>query len=443
MLEHDLIEQEKKLYCQACLQTWKGKPRSACPGVPIVKMGKRELEKLKTTHWRSQSYWLIDSLEKENLRPITKVACIKQGKEYVYLYDINGETTKIDPSLPPVVPPLSCDRDTERITDTHCLKSEIGLKRLNLAPKGVEPVAVYWRTYKEFVPLYNPLDCETYIDNFPSVIPRYRYSRHKSRLAMPIRRSENGESLQRLLDSEKRSCQNLKPKAREKPLFAFWDYGDWELLYSPKQCEINDSTLPSVLVIDPYDSYKGDLLRDRELWLFNLKPREDMHAMGCYRDYDNWIMLWDIKQCEPIDKSLPAVVREIPRGWYEEKDLVRFNRKPDNPIGAIYDFKKEQFVLLYRPEYCSIADDRLPPVYENIPEHLYREEDLARYNLKLGENTIPRGMMWREYCHDFVFLYDKKECDLDNPNLPRLLVTVGISIAIGKLLVNPINFTTG
>ncbi|MEL6930984.1 MAG: hypothetical protein AAFO95_20510 [Cyanobacteria bacterium J06600_6] len=39
------------------------------------------------------------------------------------------------------------DRDTERITDTHCLKSEIGLKRLNLAPKGVEPVAVYWRTY--------------------------------------------------------------------------------------------------------------------------------------------------------------------------------------------------------------------------------------------------------------------------------------------------------
>ena len=207
MLEHDLIEQEKKLYCRACQKTWKGKPRSACPGVPVLKMSKRELEKLETTHWRSQRYWLINSLNKENLRPVTKVACIKQGKEYIYLYDINGETTKIDPSLPPVVPPLSCDCDTERITDTHCLKSEIGLKQLNLTPKGVEPVAVYWRTHEKFVPLYNPLDCETYIDNFPQVIPRYRYSRHISRL----------------LDSQKRSCQNLKPKAGDKPLFAFWD----------------------------------------------------------------------------------------------------------------------------------------------------------------------------------------------------------------------------
>ena len=404
LTEHRLIKTSTGYKCNACQQIWKGKPRNKnCAGVPIIKMRKAELERLKLTHWKYQKYWLKNSLNRENLRPTTKVACVKQGKNYIYLYDPQGETEKIDPHLPPVVKLESCNRTTECKSETHCLKSEIGLRKLNLIPGDAKPTAVYWH-YTKFVPLYNPLDCQIYIKDFPKVLDTY----------------EGYES--KLLHHKQRQALNLKVKAGEKPLFAYWNYNeDWELLYSRSSCEINDLSLPPVITDTSNSFYQGDLLSDRALQLLNLKPRQGMKAVACYWERDSWVLLWDIKQCQQIDTFLPSAVREIPRGWYKADELRRFNRMPDNPVGTIFDFKEDKFILLYRPNDCSIADSSLPPVYKNIPSHLCKKENLAKQNRELTEEIQPRGIIWEEYLQKFTYLYKPEECKVKNPYLPPIV----------------------
>lgn len=471
-MKHLLKFLESGTQCTLCFQTWKTKPRKDnCPGVPIID------KKHPDYHELAWKYWEIDSLKLWNLRPITKVCCIEEDKEYIYFYDKEGATEKIDPSLPPVLDSSCCDCHDESWNSEHCLKSETGLLKLNLIPGEAEPVAVYYSGGNpKFEPLYNPLDCKIAIKNFPPPNRRNINSWDK------INRKKSD-----LLDEEKLKEFNLKPRANMVACWAEWNSRqyNWDLLWDIKQCEIDDVNLPPV-----YQDIPDGLRREDNLFKINKKATNNVKPKGCIWEYDRFILLYDPDDCELIDPNLPPIVKwscgysdsvcnkYCPSYLKDKKGLTLLNLTPKNikPVAVYHD--NTNFVELYNPldcqvldpnlppiknnredvppdligdrelvkwnlkprknmkaccvcwkpqggwEYfwdikqCEIDDATLPPVVEKKPDHLYEQKDLAALNRWVGKNSIASACLNHWGTGKFILLYDPKDCELSNPNLP-------------------------
>ena len=411
---------EGKLYCSGCQQTWKGKPRKLCPGVPIIDKKHPDYNNL---GWK---YWRIDSLQRENLRPITKACCVKEDKEYIYYYDKEGETEKIDPSLPPVLDRSCCDFHYES-RDSHCLKSELGLLKLNLVPGNAKPVAVYdsgkYAFRPDFKPLYNPLDCAIVDPNMPS----------------PSRRNfDSWEKINRkssdLLDNKKLKEFNLKPRANMIACWAEWNsrQDNWEFLWDIKQCEIDDTSLPPV-----YQEIPKHLIREDNLFKINKKVTQNTKPKGCIWVVYYFVFLYDPEECELIDPDLPPIVKwsagysqvivskYCPSYLKDELGLKKLNLTPGNTQPVAVYYNGVIFIPLYNPLDCQVLIPNLPPIKQNlknIPDDLMGDRELPQWNLKPRENMKGLYVFWNQtFKGGWEYFWDIKQCEIDNLNLPPVV----------------------
>lgn len=99
-----------------------------------------------------------------------------------------------------------------------------------------------------------------------------------------------------------------------------------------------------------------------------------------------------------------------------ESELTRKNFKPgNNPVGYIEDKK----LYLYKLEEAAIANPNLPQIYtwDNRPAHLKTPNQLNRYN-RTPSDANPQGCIWDSNNAEWVFLYAPEECAIADPNLP-------------------------
>ena len=444
MQEHKLETRDGKNYCVACQQTWKGKPRSLCPGVRIIEHKSPDFNKLDINYLKENSSYFIT----KNLRPLTKVCCLKIGKDdYIYYYDPKGKTEKIDPDLPPVLEfsyyYSSHYEDTARDDPTgrlyqSCLKDETGLKKLNLKPGSVKPVAVYHcysnSTKGNFVFLYNPLDCIIAYKNFP----KYQINRIYN-----IYCDDFDPDKTDLLDENKLLEFNLKPRQNTSPVLAVWNntvscykkYPDWNFYWDIKQCEIDDLSLPPVMQKVPEELYREASLHqlNRQISL-NSKPK------GCIWENGKFIYLYDPAYCKIIDSNLPPI---LPYSYfynqnYERKStlsclkskegLKTLNLKPGSaePVAVYFNsnssyYHRDNFTPLYNPLDCEIYIQNLPPIIDdidNIPPDLLSPRKLKELNLKPRKDMIG---VCSFFGNDWRFYWDIKQCEIDDLTLPVVL----------------------
>ena len=419
-MKHLLKKLEKGTQCTLCLQTWKTKPRKDnCPGVPIID------KKHSDYHNLAWKYWAIDSLKRQNLRPITKVCCIRENKEYIYFYDKKGETEFIDPTLPPVLDVSCCDCHDEAKNSAHCLKSELGLLKLNLVPGNAKPVAVCYSGFSpEFKPLYNPLDCEIALYNMPPPSRRNFYSWDK------INRKNSD-----LLDNKKLKEFNLKPRANMVAVWAEWNtkqQNNWEFLWDIKQCEIDDTSLPPV-----YQEIPKHLRREDNLFKINKKVGKNTKPKGCvWEKYQQiFTFLYDPKECELINPDLPPIVKwssgyshpvcnkYCPSYLKDKLGLRKLNLTPgdNNPVAVYHN--EVIFITLYNPLDCQVLDPNLPPIKQklkDIPDDLIGDRELVKWNLKPRKNMKACCVCWKPN-GGWEFFWDIKQCEIDDINLPPVI----------------------
>lgn len=435
-MQHKLIFQQKeKTFCLLCQQTWKTKPKKECPGVPVQKNTLQNIEEL------SQKFWLIDSLVEKNLRPLNKVCCVKQGKNYLYFYDKKGKTEKINSLLPPVVKALRCDETWEWETDSHCLKSEIGLKKLNLLPGKAQPVAVYYcYSKKNFIPLYNPLDCEIYYFNLPPLIDYY-----------DLKYTD-------LLDYQTLAKFNLKPRANTFPLYRRWNnsLNDWDFYWDIKQTELNNKLLPPV-----FETVTENYSLESQLFEFNRKYSKLAVPVGCiwHQHCNNNIFgfeyFYDPNDCDIKDTSLPPV---LPFNYHyssskeplnfisflkNEIGLKKLNLQPEQarPVAVYYNkyhnhfyLTAREFIPLYNPLDCEaylpnlpfekyFSHYQIPQILNNNYHQFFSNKEIFQLNLKPREGSIPCLAIWNDnsQVQDWELFYVLLQLEILDKSLPPVV----------------------
>lgn len=427
MLEHKIeIDREGRKTCINCQQSWKGKPRSSCPGVRIVDKKSPDFDKLNRDYLRGDCVYFTS----RNLRPLKPICCFKNAKDnYTYYYDSEGETELIDTKLPPV---LEFTSDYFRYIDhreaVSCLKNVTGLKKLNLQPGDVESIAVYYDYNKGFISLYNPLDCAVAYKNFP----RNRICGDRYHDFDPDKTD--------LLDKDKLRQFNLKPRKNITPYLAKWNNcvsysqqnADWEFFWDIKQCEIDDLSLPPV-----YQKIPKGWWKESELHELNKKIGSDSKPRGCIWKLERFVYLYDPEDCVIIDSILPPVLsysyfysqkydsRSTPCCLKDEIGLKKLNLKPGDaePV-AVYckasaiSFDRDNFTPLYNPLDCAVHIPDLPPIIENIhdiPPDLLTEKEQKELNLKPRAGMKALYVVWYQ---DWRHYWDIKQCEIDDLSLP-------------------------
>lgn len=139
MTKHQLQKTESGWRCAGCSQTWKSRPRTECPGVPVYDWSNRP-----------NNVASIADLKLANKRPTgSPVGVIGSGKSnWVYLYD-RASTEVIDPDLP-----RTCYAWNNR--PKH-LKTSNQLQKLNLTLGKAKPSG-YCRSGVNRIYLYDPTD---------------------------------------------------------------------------------------------------------------------------------------------------------------------------------------------------------------------------------------------------------------------------------------------
>lgn len=200
-MEHKLFKKDGNWNCEVCCQKWKGKPRAACPGLPVREsFSPNQRLSLKT------KYELAD----ENLKPIGKpAACFRCNRRWDLLY-WSFETELVDPNLPKIY-------SWENRPENSCTSYK--LYKYNRKPE--KPLGCI-RHHESWIFLYDLEQCP--IDD-PS-LPPYR---------------EYGSSPELKTRSQLKK-QNLIPgDAQPRGFFRSWDekYKDWDtiLLWHPNDCQ--------------------------------------------------------------------------------------------------------------------------------------------------------------------------------------------------------------
>lgn len=236
-MEHRLLREEQGWTCEICRQRWKGKPRAACPGLPVresLSPGQRlslkteyeladrnlrpvgqpaacfrcngrwdplywsfEAEPInsdlpKIYSWQNRPENLCTSyrLYKYNRKPGKPLGCIRHDGSWIFLYDLE-QCSVDDLSLPPYCEYGSAPE----------LKTRSQLRKQNLVPGGA-PARGFFRTWDKrhddwnTVLLWHPDDCHWEPpDNFiAKVTLRSRYLLSEGwirRLGEPDRRVLN------------------------------------------------------------------------------------------------------------------------------------------------------------------------------------------------------------------------------------------------------------
>jgi len=258
---------DKAYRCCVCLRRWQSRSKTQCWGLPDFEMlDRREQETLAS---RSR-------LAARNLQPTgSAVAFCEFRRGVPTLYYQKSQVVAIH-HLP--ILDYSQRRSTE-------LRSELGLKQLNLAPSA-EARAAYWGG-TEWEYLYD--QSETQIDdpNLPTIYPWD----HRPR---------------QLLTAPQLKRYNLKPSAHTVVHGVTWNpFSDrWSQLYQTDDCVIDDESLPTCY---HKDNIPEGLATLGWIRLHELAPKPGVRPIACYREwskeryYSGWdtILLYDLAECVP------------------------------------------------------------------------------------------------------------------------------------------------
>ena len=371
LVEHQLIDSYSKIYCQLCQQSWKSRPRKKCPGVKVEKK----------SDYLLRCYAPEDARKRENLRLIEPVCCYKQGKEYVYLYELDSRTEPYYPDLPPILPESDSLWRQKMFSrpefeEVLALKNETGLKSLNLAPHP-NPNYCYWDwKQQDFAMLYNPLDCRVLDPNLPPV-----YDRESIEARSP-----------QLLALNRLASFNLKP-GEIPPKATYWNRFSkrWIYFYDREDCQVLDPDLPPVFLSwEEMRRQFPEAIYSETLASLNLKPKPNASAVVFWREYGRSSVFYLPEECETVNPDLPPVYHlfDIPSGYFYESELKIFNRSSAEaaPSGVVWSYYRKAFNPLYRFDDCAIADPSLPKVYA-------RTKSLhSRYRSRLRPLDIPGGI---------------------------------------------------
>ena len=136
--------------------------------------------------------------------------------------------------------------------------------------------------------------------------------------------------------------------------------------------------------------------------------------------------------CAGLPEALSAPPNLVPRSYFKQ-----YNQKPANKAIAcrISDFYvlspgfKLSSSKKYRQHYVrclrydvrnTVKDDpNFPPIleWEHRPKDLYTTYKLLKWNLKPGQ-ARPKAAIWHWTNQDWVFFYDKSDCELIDTDLP-------------------------
>lgn len=153
-----------------------------------------------------------------------------------------------------------------------------------------------------------------------------------------------------------------------------------------------------------YYDRPAHLLTEDELTAQNLKPTGEPVATMRVLNAPYYIDLYDRAQTEVAIPDLPPI-SDCSERFAQLKNiyqLQRWNLKPGNakPQGCYWGWRNSEWVYLYRREDCEVDDPNLPPCFdkEELPADLKTREDLEQLNLTPGE-AQPRGChrYWSKY----------------------------------------------
>ncbi|WP_088893149.1 hypothetical protein [Leptolyngbya ohadii] len=145
-----------------------------------------------------------------------------------------------------------------------------------------------------------------------------------------------------------------------------------------------------------YHDRPSNLLTEDELMAQNLKPTADPVATMRVMNAPYYIDLYDRSQAEIAIPDLPPI-SDRSEGFAHLKtiyQLQRWNLKPGNaqPKGCYWSWRDSEWVYLYDRADCEIDDSRLPPCYdkEAIPPGLKNQEELEKLN-RSSKDIPPRA----------------------------------------------------
>lgn len=148
-----------------------------------------------------------------------------------------------------------------------------------------------------------------------------------------------------------------------------------------------------------------------------------MNVLGCPKNWLNPITWYSGRILSNIiisQQGKRSILdwKHRPKDLYTEYKLERWNLKPGKAKAAIWHWTNEEWVFFYDKADCEIDDPNLPPCYdvEEIPEELNTEQDWerARPNEVIPKDTKPRGC-YRYYSpkrYSWITEYLYSEADL-------------------------------
>lgn len=386
-MQHDLAKQSKGYYCSLCEQTWKGKPRKACPGTKLVKYNSVLASKSKPE----------DYLLRQNLRLLDVVCCYFKDKQYHYLYDRLGATEPFYPNLPPAIEYPNYKQIQDFYNSSFdaelCLKNETGLKSLNLKPNG-KPVRVWWNG-DDYQMLYDPAEATVLDRELPKIYQSEALIKEDYGSAIadydfaPLNLKAE-DNLEDAGDEDTSSPRVVRAVG------VVWRNRNWTYYYLPKDTEVADPNLPPI-----YKSYKKlqsvypNSVAELKLEERNLLPRESAVVGVVWNEFHKLFeYYYQPGLCQVADPSLPQIYRNPPTNLLLDSELKIFNRTPTPKAiaGAKWDSYDRHFVFLYDPNRClDLHADKLP-VYARdsfIPRRRDENGDLIKVDLPHGVAPIP------------------------------------------------------
>lgn len=127
---------------------------------------------------------------------------------------------------------------------------------------------------------------------------------------------------------------------------------------------------------------------------------------------------WKTKPRKDNCPGLPPELA-VPSHLVFRSYFIPLNQKPKGEAIACLIEKKDEEDWLYDKNNYEVDDPLFPPIFtwENEPKNLYTELKLLKWNLKPG-NAKSKAAIWRITNEEWVFFYDKKDCEINDPTLP-------------------------
>lgn len=333
------------------------------------------------------------------------VGCVWNGSQFD-LYYRSCDCTIIDESLPPVV---RWDSYFNNRLDCQ-LKTEIGLKRLNLNLEQANPVAVAYReesekfVYKKgnFVYLYerSQIHSPYFTENIPEVDP-FKYG--------------DSPEIKHLFDSYKLEANNLKPRQNVLAVYRYWAGDDWRFLYALPQLETDNLDLPPIV---NFDKIPQNLYRICDLKRINRRLTRETRPAAIAWKNGKFLPFYNPRDCEFINPSLPFCydAKNLPQdlstawGWQQKEPLFDLKENAES-CGCILDnnkivklYHRGQLVPHYREVYLS--KNKLKSSYYLTDKFISLLGNPDRYDtIKVNGYMVSSHLYSRARVEDFLNQY--------------------------------------